>query len=199
MTASRPAPPIALISGAWALLNVLASVLVLANDSLAERVAVVHADLAASLHGHHAALAGITIVLALVLAAGAWMAHQGNRTGLRVLLFTYLTWSVAIGAFAFWCMEEFGRGKFIDGTSIGQMGLGFLGTYFGIVGAIEGVIALALAALTYMTMKAPVTAPAAAAPATTSLAAELERLKDLHGRGVLSDAEFDAAKRKLLG
>lgn len=198
MTTARPAPPIALISGAWALLNVLASVLVLANDSLAERVAVVHRDLASSLHTHHAALAGITILLALVLAGGAWMAHQGNRTGLRVVLFTYLTWAVAIGAFAFWCVEEFGRGKLIDGTSIGQMGLGFLGTYFGIVGAIEGVIALALAMLTYGAMKAPRPFSTEAAPATSSLASELEHLTDLHRRGVLSDAEFAAAKRRLL-
>lgn len=45
---------------------------------------------------------------------------------------------------------------------------------------------------------APV-APAAAAPAASDLNAELERLAGFHQSGVLTDEEFTAAKRKLLG
>lgn len=44
-------------------------------------------------------------------------------------------------------------------------------------------------------------APAAAAPAapSTDLVAELTKLGELKGAGILSDAEFEAAKAKLLG
>lgn len=50
---------------------------------------------------------------------------------------------------------------------------------------------------------APAAAPAAAAPASASAAsdlnAELERLAGFHQSGILTDEEFTAAKRKLLG
>ena len=39
----------------------------------------------------------------------------------------------------------------------------------------------------------------AAAPATKDTTAELQKLADLHKSGVLSDEEFSAAKKKLLG
>ncbi len=40
---------------------------------------------------------------------------------------------------------------------------------------------------------------AAAAPSSTNVTDELKRLADLHASGVLSDEEFAAAKKKLLG
>ena len=40
---------------------------------------------------------------------------------------------------------------------------------------------------------------AAAAPATKDVTAELQKLADLHKSGVLTDEEFAAAKKKLLG
>ena len=43
------------------------------------------------------------------------------------------------------------------------------------------------------------TAPAAAAPASSATVDELKQLSDLHQQGVLTDAEFTAAKAKLLG
>lgn len=52
-----------------------------------------------------------------------------------------------------------------------------------------------------MAQPAPVAAPApapAAAPAV-DLTAELSKLADLHASGVLTDAEFAAAKARLLG
>ena len=42
-------------------------------------------------------------------------------------------------------------------------------------------------------------APQAAAPASTDTTAELQKYADLHAQGVLSDEEFAAAKKKLLG
>jgi hypothetical protein len=42
-------------------------------------------------------------------------------------------------------------------------------------------------------------APAPAATAATDPTAELERLAQLHSSGALTDAEFTAAKAKLLG
>ena len=39
----------------------------------------------------------------------------------------------------------------------------------------------------------------AAAPATKDVTAELQKLADLHKSGVLTDEEFAAAKKKLLG
>jgi membrane protease subunit (stomatin/prohibitin family) len=39
----------------------------------------------------------------------------------------------------------------------------------------------------------------AAAPASTDTTAELKKLADLHSSGVLTDEEFAAAKKKLLG
>jgi len=45
-------------------------------------------------------------------------------------------------------------------------------------------------------------APAGAAASTEAsagFAAELEKLADLHDQGILTDAEFDAAKQKALG
>ena len=39
----------------------------------------------------------------------------------------------------------------------------------------------------------------AAAPATKDTAAELQKLADLHKQGVLTDEEFAAMKKKLLG
>jgi membrane protease subunit (stomatin/prohibitin family) len=39
----------------------------------------------------------------------------------------------------------------------------------------------------------------AAAPATQDTAAELQKLADLHKQGVLTDEEFAAMKKKLLG
>jgi membrane protease subunit (stomatin/prohibitin family) len=43
-------------------------------------------------------------------------------------------------------------------------------------------------------------APApAAAPASTDTTAELKKLADLHAQGVLTDEEFTASKKKLLG
>ena len=50
------------------------------------------------------------------------------------------------------------------------------------------------------TAPAPATAPAAAAaPPATDLTAQLMQLADLKTAGMLSDAEFEAAKAKLLG
>ncbi len=45
----------------------------------------------------------------------------------------------------------------------------------------------------------PASAAPAAAPAQDDLLGQLERLGQLHASGVLSDAEFAAAKAKLLG
>ena len=42
-------------------------------------------------------------------------------------------------------------------------------------------------------------AQTAAAPATKDVTAELQKLADLHKSGVLTDEEFAAAKKKLLG
>jgi membrane protease subunit (stomatin/prohibitin family) len=42
-------------------------------------------------------------------------------------------------------------------------------------------------------------APAAAAPASSATIDQLKQLADLHQQGVLTDAEFGAAKAKLLG
>ena len=42
-------------------------------------------------------------------------------------------------------------------------------------------------------------APAPAAPAQSDLVAQINQLSQLHNAGVLSDAEFEAAKAKLLG
>ncbi len=42
-------------------------------------------------------------------------------------------------------------------------------------------------------------APAAAATTSDDAAASLERLADLHARGVITDAEFEAKKAELLG
>ena len=41
-------------------------------------------------------------------------------------------------------------------------------------------------------------APAPAAPAADDLTGQLQKLAELHGQGILSDAEFAAAKAKLL-
>lgn len=41
--------------------------------------------------------------------------------------------------------------------------------------------------------------PQAAAPATTDVTAELQKMADLHKQGVLTDDEFAAMKKKLLG
>ncbi len=46
---------------------------------------------------------------------------------------------------------------------------------------------------------APAAPPAPAAPAGVDLTAELTKLADLHTKGLLTDAEFAAAKAKLLG
>ncbi len=46
---------------------------------------------------------------------------------------------------------------------------------------------------------APAPAPIAAAPVQDPTTAEIERLATLHTSGVLTDAEFTAAKAKLLG
>ena len=42
-------------------------------------------------------------------------------------------------------------------------------------------------------------APPAAAPATDDLIAQIEKLSTLHQSGALTDEEFAAAKKKLLG
>jgi membrane protease subunit (stomatin/prohibitin family) len=42
-------------------------------------------------------------------------------------------------------------------------------------------------------------APAAAAPASSATVDQLKQLADLHQQGMLTDAEFAAAKAKLLG
>ena len=42
-------------------------------------------------------------------------------------------------------------------------------------------------------------APAAAAPAEPDYAAELERLAQLRDQGVITEADFDAKKKQLLG
>lgn len=42
-------------------------------------------------------------------------------------------------------------------------------------------------------------APAAAAPSSGGVDAELKKLADLHKQGILTDEEFAAAKKKLLG
>lgn len=41
--------------------------------------------------------------------------------------------------------------------------------------------------------------PTAAAPATTDITGELQKLAELHKSGVLTDEEFAAMKKKLLG
>ncbi|WP_018334112.1 SHOCT domain-containing protein [Actinomycetospora chiangmaiensis] len=46
---------------------------------------------------------------------------------------------------------------------------------------------------------APAPAPAAAPPAEDDTVAQLRQLGDLRDRGVLSDEEFAAAKRRVLG
>ena len=49
---------------------------------------------------------------------------------------------------------------------------------------------------------APAAAPApapAAAPASTDVTAEIQKLADLHDSGALTDEEFTAMKKKLLG
>jgi membrane protease subunit (stomatin/prohibitin family) len=46
--------------------------------------------------------------------------------------------------------------------------------------------------------EAPAAAPAAA-PASTDTAAEIQKLADLHASGALTDEEFTAMKKKLLG
>jgi membrane protease subunit (stomatin/prohibitin family) len=45
----------------------------------------------------------------------------------------------------------------------------------------------------------PAQAPPAAAPASSATIDQLKQLSDLHEQGVLTDAEFSAAKAKLLG
>ena len=45
---------------------------------------------------------------------------------------------------------------------------------------------------------APAAAPASA-PASTDTAAEIQKLADLHASGALTDEEFAAMKKKLLG
>jgi membrane protease subunit (stomatin/prohibitin family) len=47
--------------------------------------------------------------------------------------------------------------------------------------------------------QAPPPQAAAAAPASTDVTAELQKMADLHASGVLSDEEFAAMKKKLLG
>jgi membrane protease subunit (stomatin/prohibitin family) len=42
-------------------------------------------------------------------------------------------------------------------------------------------------------------APQAAAPASTDVSAEIQKLADLHASGALTDEEFAAMKKKLLG
>lgn len=64
----------------------------------------------------------------------------------------------------------------------------------GLIGIVASTISSSLVA---MGGAQPEGSPGAAAP--PSLAAELERLAALHARGALDDAEFRAAKRKLLG
>lgn len=46
---------------------------------------------------------------------------------------------------------------------------------------------------------APPPAPAAPEPAESDMAADLQRLGDLHSQGILNDEEFAAAKAKVLG
>jgi hypothetical protein len=48
-------------------------------------------------------------------------------------------------------------------------------------------------------VQAASTVPPPGAPATPSLASQLKGLADLHANGVLTDEEFAAAKRRLLG
>lgn len=45
----------------------------------------------------------------------------------------------------------------------------------------------------------PAPQAAAPAPASTDTTAELKKLADLHAQGVLTDEEFAASKKKLLG
>ncbi|MEF2978815.1 SHOCT domain-containing protein [Subtercola sp. YIM 133946] len=61
--------------------------------------------------------------------------------------------------------------------------------------------AAAAAAVAAQTAAAPVAAPAPAAPADSGsdVIGELQKLAGLHSQGILSDAEFSAAKAKLLG
>jgi hypothetical protein len=54
------------------------------------------------------------------------------------------------------------------------------------------------AAMAYNAPPPPAVAPVPAAPAT-DVVTELQRLADLKAQGVLSEAEFGAAKAKLLG
>ena len=49
------------------------------------------------------------------------------------------------------------------------------------------------------TQQAAQQAPQAAAPATTDVSAEIQKLADLHASGALTDEEFAAMKKKLLG
>jgi hypothetical protein len=44
----------------------------------------------------------------------------------------------------------------------------------------------------------PAPPPPAPAPAETNLTSELSRLSELHTAGVLNDAEFEAAKQKII-
>jgi membrane protease subunit (stomatin/prohibitin family) len=46
---------------------------------------------------------------------------------------------------------------------------------------------------------APQAAAPAAAPASTDVTAEIQKLADLHASGALTDEEFAAMKKKLLG
>jgi len=45
----------------------------------------------------------------------------------------------------------------------------------------------------------PAAAPAPAPAEAVDLSAEIQKLADLHGQGILTDEEFAAAKAKLIG
>jgi len=55
------------------------------------------------------------------------------------------------------------------------------------------------AAAQQQAQQAPQAAAPAAVPASTDTAAEIQKLADLHASGALTDEEFAAMKKKLLG
>jgi membrane protease subunit (stomatin/prohibitin family) len=68
-----------------------------------------------------------------------------------------------------------------------------------VAGARMGQARAEQAAAQQQAQQAPQAAAPAAAPASTDTAAEIQKLADLHASGALTDEEFAAMKKKLLG
>jgi len=68
-----------------------------------------------------------------------------------------------------------------------------------VAGARMGQARAEQAAAQQQAQQAPQAAAPAAVPASTDTAAEIQKLADLHASGALTDEEFAAMKKKLLG